>query len=432
MTEQKLVVFDVCDYDLGSVSGITRRAVEMGRSLTGEYVSIVIDSLGRMIGCSPAGNEMIARLRNAADAESRVLYEHVLRSADLVVMYDFAQQRSIEIVRNLDTPIIAEIAPPIEHLLYDADKTSSERVAQHHKYVQIFNTLVREADFFLARSDIEKAVLAGVLVSAGRVDVIDGDTARFRDLIGMVPIGYTGGETGRNRRWSEDGTAVPVTKPAIVWNGGLWPYMNWKVVLEAIAHVDSRTREELLVAFPDVRSVQPDHDEGSGDLQSNEVLEYARTIGVEQNVVLYRLRIESGNQTIGKDDQVFTSTDDNTHVRPRGYVCIGRDGIENDTCVRLRVREPRAFGLPMIIDGGNPTCDELDRDGLAIPVDRRSAESVAAGLTRAWTCRQLIQSERLEKYNYRNSNTAFVAAIEYLLAHRDAPGAVHDTVEGIG
>ncbi|WP_446225038.1 hypothetical protein ACTWPB_07970 [Nocardia sp. IBHARD005] len=384
-----------------------------------------------MVGFGPAGRDIISRLRNAADIEASNIYEQVLQSADLVVMYDFAQLRSVEIVRSLGIPIIAEIAPPIEHLLYDTDKTSSERVAQHDRYVQMFNTLVREAGFFLARSGIEKAVLAGVLVSAGRVDVIDGDTARFRDLIGTVPIGYTVGESGRNRRQPEDATAVPVTKPAIVWNGGLWPYMNWKIVLEAIVHVDSRTREELLVAFPDVRSMEPDRGRDSGDLQTNKVLEYARTIGVEKNVVLFPLRIDSGNQATSEDDQVLATTEDNVHVHPRGYVCIARDGIENDTCVRLRVREPRAFGLPMIIDGGNPTCDELDRDGLAIPVDRQSAESIAAGLTRAWTGRHLIRSEHLEKYNYRKSNTVLVAAIEYLLARRDAPGATHDTAEGI-
>ncbi|WP_156895416.1 hypothetical protein [Rhodococcus sp. 2G] len=432
MTGQKLIVFDVCDYDLDSVSGITRRAVEISRSLPREYVSLVVDSRGRMKGCNRVDDVIISLLRDTANRESKNAYEYVLRSADLVVMYDFAQPRSIEIVRDLGTPIIAEIAPPIEHLLYDADKAPRERIVQHQRHVETFNTLVHEAQYFLARSGIEKAVLAGVLVSAGRVDVIDGDTARFRDLIATVPVGYTVGEAGRTLRNHPEGDMTPPTiKPAVVWNGGLWPYMNWKIVLDAITHVDSSIREEFLVAFPDVRSREPDLGEGSVQ-RPNEVLEYARSIGVDKHVVLYRLRIDSCDQPTKDYDQILVSADENVHVHPRGYVCIGRDGIENETCVRLRVREPRAFGLPMIIDEGNPTSDELVRDGLAIPVDRESAKSVAAGLSQAWTVRNSIQRERLENYNYQKSNAPLVAAIEDLLARRDACGAMNDTAEGIG
>jgi len=95
----------------------------------------------------------------------------------------------------------------------------------------------------------------------------------------------------------------------------------------------------------------------------------------------------------------------------RGLVCIAEPGVENETCVRLRIRDSRLYGVPTVVDGHGPTYDELARDGLGQHPPAETSDELADVLSRIGANSKEEHVRRTE-YRYDQSLKPF---IEWLL-----------------
>ncbi|OZV80511.1 hypothetical protein CA850_14260 [Micromonospora echinospora] len=140
---------------------------------------------------------------------------------------------------------------------------------------------------------MERATTLTSLVTAGRVGVRDlTGSATLDHLVTSVPIGFS----RHSRLVAERTTPEPLAD--VLWTGGIPD--TWEIV-EAL---EKRIAERAV----------------------------ADLVTVVRRPVTHRDR-----------DAYLTAA--------RAFVCVARPGVENDTCVRLRIRDSRLYGVPMIVDG---------------------------------------------------------------------------------
>jgi hypothetical protein len=174
-------------------------------------------------------------------------------------------------------------------------------------------------------------------------------------LATRIPIGYSAGSARR-----------AATRPArhaadILWTGGLWSCYDPLIVLDAVR----RCRDQgtpVTLAF----------------LYARETTDTAPVLEAMRRHI-YKLAI---------DDLVTLCDNPPRHDErdallkgARAIICLARPGAENQTCVRLRIRDTRLYGLPMIIDPYGPTAMELTRDGRAVALAGTEIEAVTRALT---------------------------------------------------
>ncbi|WP_157124499.1 hypothetical protein [Nocardia pseudovaccinii] len=69
-----------------------------------------------------------------------------------------------------------------------------------------------------------------------------------------------------------------------------------------------------------------------------------------------------------------------TCAAQQGLICLRAPRIENQTCVRLRVRDSCLHGLTLLVDPFGATPSELSTDGLAVAVDPADSDATAGYL----------------------------------------------------
>jgi hypothetical protein len=61
-------------------------------------------------------------------------------------------------------------------------------------------------------------------------------------------------------------------------------------------------------------------------------------------------------------------------------VCLAKPGIENATCVRLRLRDTLLYRLPLVVDRFGATATEVQALGIGLVVDPANSLEVAQAL----------------------------------------------------
>ncbi|MFI2415101.1 hypothetical protein [Streptomyces sp. NPDC018947] len=281
--------------------------------------------------------------------------KETVAASDAVITTDLPDTRLLLDAYERGTLLIAENAPPIEHLHFDAfTGPGAEVEALYRDTVARWRLQLLLADHLLVRSEAERASTLGALVAAGRMSALHHRAgADLADLVSLVPIGYN-----RHSLHTAD-TAAAVKDGAceLLWNGGVWDYCRPDPVLQALAaDPTSAFRLRLLYAPP------PGRLEG--------LLAAADDLGVAERVLL-------------PEEPVAHRARDGWVKAARAVVITGERTAENMTCHRLRLRDSALYRLPVVVDGYGATGDLVAALGIGPVIDPNHPQALAAALRHA-------------------------------------------------
>jgi hypothetical protein len=339
------VLLDTGSYPLSRwrVGGIGLRASEFADALSTECeVRVLV----------PDEDDDLVPLGDAEPIR-RPDWEAALAEADAAVFFDCPDRGRLEQAVESDVLLVSENVAPIEHAEYPSLLAEPDPAAAHQEIVATYARQLAVSHHFLCRSVVERATLVANLCLVGRIG--PADVARSRTLdhfVSLVPIGYSA-RSARSAR-----AAIPNHLADFLWTGGIWSFYDPAVFVRALAHCQAQG-VALTGAFLHAVA-QPDN---AGLIASLED-ETAR-LGIEDAVRFVRAPIAHEER-------------DGFLLGACGLICIGRPGIENETCVRLRIRDNRLFGLPLVVDGHGATA--LEAGGTAVVLSDPSPESVASAL----------------------------------------------------
>nr|ADC96663.1 glycosyltransferase [Streptomyces sp. SN-1061M] len=354
--------------DWASLGGIGLRARELAAEIA-RIADVAIFSPESRPETLDAGVRLVTRRSDWA-AE--------LRRSDLVYSFDSpSPERLSDLVRS-GKPVIVENAPPLEHALYPSLARSADREEVYRHTVEAYREQLASGTFFTCRSAVERATLVANLCVTGRVTVEAMQASGALDsTVCTIPIGFS--ETAAAAARHELTRTKADQTFRVAWSGGLWTYLDPVFALDAVRIARSRGVPAELEFL---------YGRGNADNASvmSELLDAIENRGCGDFVTLRRTPLSH--------EEYFRVL-----ARTSALICVGRRGVENDTCVRLRARDSRLFGLPTVLDRHGPTFDELTRDGLAHGAD--DPEEAADAL-------EAIHQSRgdrvpLDSYSYRRT-----------------------------
>lgn len=264
----------------------------------------------------------------------------VLDSADAVLFNDLADPRMLLYAHERGRVIVSENAVPLEHLEYAAVHGADDPDAVYREIVDGFRLQMLVSDHVIVRSPVERASVMGALVTLGRVSSSTYSDPRLADLVTLIPI--------RFNRHSDVHAAAARAGPSIdvIWTGGIWSYFDAESVVDAVALArEDGTPLSLTFLYGGPRNPGP---------------------GVE--VVR---------------DPIPHMERDWWLKAARATACVAREGVENETCHRLRLRDALLYRLPVVVDTFGATGDLVERLGIGLVVDPRDRPALADALIRA-------------------------------------------------
>ncbi|MEU6191934.1 hypothetical protein [Nocardia sp. NPDC047038] len=344
------LLFDAGAYSLGqaTTSGIGLRVAELATAMTGQFSVYIY---------SPATSDQEpVDVGNAELVTDENDWPGLLTDADAVFFFDMPDPGRIEQARREGKLIVSENAPPIEQLEYPRFRPGGVfDTDTYQRLVDTYRYQLTHSDLFIARSHVERTTLVANLAAYGLLTPQDLNRSRQLDhRITTIPIGYSTAAlhmAARAQGETRHGRAE------VLWTGGLWTFMDPVAAVRAVATacaggVDVGLRFLHAAAHPD------------SDTVLAEVAKAADDLRIADRVVLH-------TDPVRHDDR------DRYLRHAAGLICLARPGIENQTCVRLRARDSRLYGLTLLVDPFGATATELTADGLAVAVDPADTGSIA-------------------------------------------------------
>lgn len=287
-------------------------------------------------------------------------WDCLLRSSHIALFTDLADESRLMQAAAAGLSIVTENAPPIEHLEYPSLLASKDPVRAHQDMVRTYVRQLRLSSHFLCRSQVEKVSLVANLCIQGRLAPTDIAASRTLDhLISLVPIGFS----WASARIARDTVAEPLAD--FLWTGGIWSFYQPEMLVDAVAVCRDRgidTSAAFLYAEP---------------VPDNRTLIDGLRERIERRGVADRVLLHRGALSHDQRDRYLKGA--------RALVALGRPGVENETCVRLRIRDSRLYGKPLIVDSYGATGAEVALSGRGVALADPTAESVADALVRCLT-----------------------------------------------
>lgn len=284
-------------------------------------------------------------------------WREVIAECTAAVFYDLPDTRMMLAAHRAGKLVISEASVPIEHLHYHGIRQAPAPDDAYQDLVARFRLQLLVSDHFIVRSRVARATLVAGLSLAGRLGYLHFDASpELAHLCTSIPIGY-------NRASAEQAERACPALPAVdfVWSGGLWDYYDAAAAVAAVARTRDRGRPVTLRFM-----YLPPEDQVLGE--GWRMLAARAALGVEDLVDVCREPIPHDRR-----DGVLKSA--------RAALCLARPGIENETAVRLRLRDTFLYGLPLVVDRHGATGDLVRALGLGLTVDSRDPDEVAAALS---------------------------------------------------
>ncbi|WP_026151097.1 glycosyltransferase [Streptomyces prunicolor] len=316
-----------------------------------EIAQVLADAGHRVTIAAPYPSDFAhPGVRIVTGAESEVL-----DACDVVFTTDLPDTRLLLKAYERGALIVAENAPPIEHLHFDA-LAGPEAQDLYEDTVARWRLQLMLADHLLVRSEAELASTLGALVATGRMSAAHHRTdPGLSHLVSLVPIGY-------NRHSLATAAVSPQVAAGacdLLWNGGVWDYCHPSPVLDALAHLrENAPTLRLLYA--------PDEVRGAALEERAEDLHVADRVLWPTTAVAHRDR-------------------DGWVKAARALVITGERTAENMTCHRLRLRDAGLYRLPVVSDGYGATGHLVRALGIGPVVDPADTAALAAALRQATT-----------------------------------------------
>lgn len=385
MSPDLRILLDSGPYSLSTsaVTGIGLRVAEFADTLSADF---------RVRVFTPHTADLVP-VGGAEVFDHRSSWRWMLAETDAVVFFDCPDGARLEEAANSGKLIVSENVAPIEHLEYPSLLATADPAAVYRELVAGYARQLAVSQHFLCRSDVERATLVANLCLAGRLAPADIARSRTVDhLVTLVPIGYSARSLAAAR------ATPPRYLADFLWTGGVWSFYDPLLFVHALALCRDRGLP-VTGAFLHAAAV-PD----------NAALLDALRAEVSRRGLRERVTFLA--------DPVRHDERDAYLKAARGLVCVAKPGVENQTCVRLRVRDNRLHGIPVVVDGYGATATEVARDGHGVVLRELSVEHLADTLVRLSTCTAATtdaQPESQEEFCYENTLRGFISWLKTAL-----------------
>ncbi|MBF6102298.1 hypothetical protein IU510_30220 [Nocardia cyriacigeorgica] len=344
------LLLDLGDYSVAQtvIGGIGLRAAELAAALSAHFpVYLYSPATGSDEPVDVGAAELVT---DPAD------WPGLLTDAAAVFFFDMPDLERMKQAATAGALIVSENTVPIEQL--DYPRLRHNGVFDTRSYQQLVATYryqLTHSQLFIARSSIERTTLIGNLAAYGLLSPTDLDRCRrLSHRITTIPLGYSSHAAHAARR------ALWHRRAEVVWTGGLWPFTDPCAAVRAVAAAradGTALTLRFLHATP--------HPDTTATLAA--VADLAHDLGIADQIVAH-------TDPIRHDDR-------DRHLRDAtALICLTRPGIENETCVRLRIRDSRLHAVPLIVDPFGATATELAADGLAAIFDPADPAAISAYL----------------------------------------------------
>lgn len=328
-----LIITSIYNID-SSLSGIGLRLWELAQSLS-DYFNICI--LAKDDSDFYHQNIIIKKFSNCN-------WRYEINESDVIITSAMPDTKVLLYAHNINKPIISENAIPIEHLDYHNVLFSQNPDQLYQDILVGFKLQVLISDYFVARSNVERQTLIATLGMMGRINY--STYSRFLQLdklMTYIPIGFN--KYSEQHMLDTEYNDNPVD---FVWNGGLWNFYNPCEIpkaLQLLGHAANGVMV-LFMYIPPAEQIVEEYQKLFNcidDLNLKDQIKFA-----EINISHYQR--------------------DSLMKRAKALICIGRESIENLTCIRLRLRDVFLYNKPIIVDDFGATAQFVKENNIGICV----------------------------------------------------------------
>lgn len=319
----------------GSMCGIGLRAWELAQVLAHDFEVVIVSRYPSDL--SWPGIEF-----RTYDDDA---WREDVEASDAVISYDMPDTRLLLHARAVGAQIIVENSVPVEQLEYDFVRDAEDPDEAYARVCAGFKLQVLLADQFLIRAPVERVSVITALCLVGRLERSTyHDAPGLQRLLTRLPIGFNS-HSDRHATQASTGVAVDW-----MWSGGVWRFYRPDLALAA---------RDLLEKQGSPTSMRFLYGTGTDAAPGEGVIPSAPT-HYERDV----------------------------HLKgARALICLGGDGIENQTCLRLRLRDTFLYSKPLVIDGHGATGELVER----LQIGRVAAASHPAAVASAMS--ELLRPE---------------------------------------
>lgn len=234
--------------------------------------------------------------------------------------------------------------------------------------VAILNRLLSLGDFFLCASERQRDFWLGALASADRLslDYANADPS-LRSLIDVVGFGLP--ETPPEKTGAGVRATFPhITRddPVLIWNGGLWNWLDPLTAIRAVA-IERENTQNLRLVFMGVKSP-------GAQVAEMGIVEEARNEARELGVL---------DRNVFFNDWVPYAERQNWLLEADLTISLHVETAEARFAYRTRMLDSLWCGLPSIATGGDILADLVRDNDIGAVVPPSDPEAVAAAIRRA-------------------------------------------------
>ena len=291
--------------------------------------------------------------------------------ADVIVLGGFTLHFH-PYLSELGVPIAVDLYVPnlLESLVWHERDDAADWIPRYEEYLRVQLEHLRAGDFFFCASERQRDYWLGFLHAQKRINphTYHADHA-LRRLIDVVPYGLPEGPLPE-RRPALKGIhpGIPDDAFLILWNGGLWDWLDPLTLVRAMAELEKSMPEARLyflgTSHPDSRITEVSMPE--------------QTVRLSQELGLFDRTIFFGDWAPYQERVNFLQEADLA-------VVLFADHIETRFSFRTRLLDCIWAGLPIVTNGGDELSDRMVRAGMGMQVPYGDVSALA----------RTIESQRL-------------------------------------
>lgn len=221
---------------------------------------------------------------------------------------------------------------------------------------------LRVGHHFICATDLQRDLWLGVMLTRGRIDAaVARDDPSLRRLIDLVPFGVDSAspDVGGPGPYALDG--VDPGDDVILWNGGLWSWLDAETPIRAIAKVRERHPRARLVFMGRAAAVS-----------ARRATAAARALAAQLGLL--------GSGVIFNEEWVPYAERGAWLRAARCAVSTHHDHLETRFAFRTRLLDCLWAGLPIVCTRGDELATAVEDRRLGATVDPGDVDAVAAGI----------------------------------------------------
>ncbi len=287
-----------------------------------------------------------------------------LRQADVILANGFLLESHPELAAT-PQPLILDLYDPtlLENIELFRNAPLPERQERTRRDIELLNRQLAAGDLFLCATERQRDLYLGALMAAGRItpEQSDGDPL-LHSMIAVVPFGLPAtppARTGPGIRGVL--TGIDHHDPVILWNSGLWDWLDPLTLIRAMPQVVARVPNARLVFMAGK------HPGGAAPMRMPAI---ARALASEldvlnRHVFFYEAWVPYADRANALLDATMAVSLHRQHLE-MAYAAI-----------RSRVLDYLWAGLPAVVSDGDPAAALAREHGFALVTPPEDQEAVA-------------------------------------------------------